>query len=90
MDRETLPTPDFSRDEMLYLQELVNNHRCELFDEYMNSLECSANDTEHCFAKYQLARSIRDKVYHMTGRDTLALGPEVHEQRWWDQGHDYR
>lgn len=86
MDRDSLPTPDFSRDEMLYLQEMVNADRCRSFNSYMLALEYGDSNVDKLFAKYQLSRSIRDKVYHMTGRDTLApIG--IHEQRW-DQPHD--
>ena len=36
---------------------------------------------------YKMTRILRDKVYHLGGRDTLAPGD--HDQRWWDQQHDY-
>ena len=88
MDRENLPTPNFTRDEMLHLQELVNTNRAACFNFYISALETGAPDVDKLFDKYQNARAIRDKVYHMTGRDTLApIG--IHEQRWWDQQHDY-
>ena len=45
-------------------------------------------EAEKAHKQYELCRSIRDKVYHMNGRDTLA--PGNHEQRWWDQQHDYK
>ena len=90
MDRDHLPEVEFTREELTYLQELMNAEREGWFNYYEDLLENdrSAESIDEAHKKYELAKSIRDKVYHMNGRDTLA--PGNHEQRWWDQQHDYK
>ena len=88
--RETeRPCPMFTRDELSYLQELMDSERAGWFNYYMETLEDStlSETSETAHAKYLMAKELRNKVYHLGGRDTLALG--THEQRHWDQKHDY-
>ena len=67
----------------------MNHEREGWFNYYEDLVEHGhAKDAEEAHKKYELSKSIRNKVYHMNGRDTLA--PGNHEQRWWDQGHDYK
>lgn len=47
-----------------------------------------ADKASEAHQEYMMCKALRDKLYHMNGRDTLA--PGNHEQRWWDQQHDYR
>ena len=90
MDRDHLPDVNFTKEELTYLQELMNVEREGWFNYYEDLLECGhpADAVDRAHKTYQLAKSIRDKVYHMNGRDTLA--PGNHEQRWLDQQHDYK
>jgi len=44
-------------------------------------------EAEIIHRQYEFIKKLRAKVYHMNGRDTLA--PGRHDQRWWDQQHDY-
>ena len=83
-----LPPVDFTREELSYLQDMLNKDRASWFNFYEALLE----DGEDYKAKkahqhYEMVKALRDKVYHMNGRDTLAEGN--HAQRWWDQKHDY-
>jgi len=82
------PLPIFSHEELAFLQDVLDDLRAVTFNDYME-----AKHRDHPYRKlyheYQLTKSIRDKVYHLGGRDTLALGDGYHEQRWWDQFHDY-
>ena len=88
MDRETFPVPEFTRDELKFLQDTLNELRAITFNELM---EAKHRDlpTESLEHDYKMSKALRDKVYHLGGRDTLALGAEYHEVRWWDQQHDY-
>lgn len=88
MDRELAPETTFTREELAYLQTLLDGERTAWFNFKMELLD-KDRDTEEVTAKYQLAKTCRDKVYHLGGRDTLALGEEYHQQRWWDQKHGY-
>ena len=92
MDRsDPRPEPIFTRDELRFLQDLLDNQREGWFNYMMETLSdpaLSASEDD-ARAKYHLAKTLRDKVYHLGGRDTLALGPATHEQRHWDQQHDY-
>ena len=84
-----LPPVEFTREEITYLQTLMNQERSSWFD-YLFEIEEEdkyQNEIDYARERYQFVRSLRDKVYHMNGRDTLAKG--VHEQRWWDQRHNY-
>lgn len=88
MDRsDPRPTPIFTREELTYLQALLDGERTGWFNWKMEMIESGACYKE-AEVKYQLAKSARDKVYHLGGRDTLALGDPA-EQRHWDQRHDY-
>ena len=86
MDRDTFPIPAFTREELNFLQDIASRQRAKAFDTYMDALE-SGEPCEHLYREYLLAKEIRNKVYHLNGRDTLA--PGNHQQRWWDQQHDY-
>ena len=86
MDRETFPIPEFTREELDFLQDIATRQRAKAFDTYMAALE-AGEPSEHLYREYQLAKEIRTKVYHLNGRDTLA--PGNHRVRWWDQQHDY-
>ena len=83
-----MPSVDFSRQELTILQDLLNEERAHWFNIYEDLIE--AGDpvgAEAAHERYFVIKSLRDKVYHLNGRDTLA--PGNHEQRWWDQQHDY-
>ena len=89
MDRDHLPDVTFTREELVYLQELMNAERAGWVNYYEDLVEFDrTTEALEAHRTYELAKSIRDKVYHMNGRDTLA--PGNHEQRWWDQQHDYK
>ena len=90
MDRDHLPEVNFTKEELLYLQEHMNAERAGWFNYYEELVEmnCPADSIERAHKHYEMCKAIRDKVYHMNGRDTLA--PGNHEQRWWDQQHDYK
>ena len=102
MDRsDPRPTPIFTREELRYLQDLLDREREGWFNYKMELLaECDSSDEadakwgsakwglDTADGKYRLAKALRNKVYHLGGRDTLALG-EPAEQRHWDQQHDY-
>jgi len=80
-----LPPVEFTREEITYLQTLMNQERSSWFD-YLFEIEEEdkyQNEIDYARERYQFVRKLRDKVYHMNGRDTLAKG--IHEQRWWDQ-----
>ena len=84
-----LPPVEFTREEITYLQELMNQERSSWFN-YLLDIEeelVSKSMIDYAKKRYQFVRALRDKVYHMNGRDTLAKG--IHEQRWWDQRHNY-
>ena len=88
--RETeRPCPMFTREELIYLQGLLDGEREGRFNYYMETLndDYLAKNKEEAHRKYLLAKELRNKIYHLGGRDTLA--PGSHEQRHWDQGHDY-
>ena len=88
MERDELPIPSFTRDELVYLQELMDGERRSWFN-YKMELIASGSDATDAERRYKLSKSLRDKVYHLGGRDTLAPGKDYAEQRWWDQQHDY-
>ena len=91
MDRNTpRPQPEFTREELKFLQDLLDGERAGWFNFYMETLNGDTEETqEKAYTKYQLAKALRNKVYHLGGRDTLALNPDNNEQRHWDQQHDY-
>ena len=71
MDRDKLPIPTFTREEMIYIQELLNVERRRWFNHKMDMIDLG-HDASESDKKYQLAKSLRNKVYHLGGRDTLA------------------
>ena len=88
MSDHSLLSVDFTREELTYLQDMLNRERASWFNYY----EALVEDNEEFKASrahqhYEMVKALRDKVYHMNGRDTLAEGK--HAQRWWDQQHDY-
>lgn len=88
MSDHELPPVDFTREELTYLQDILNHERASWFNYY----EALIEDGEELRAArahkhYEMVKTLRDKVYHMNGRDTLASGH--HAQRWWDQKHGY-
>ena len=87
MDRETFPVPEFTRDELVWLQGTLDQLRAITFNELMEAKhrELPTDKLQH---EYDMAKALRTKIYHLSGRDTLALGG-YHEVRWWDQQHDY-
>lgn len=88
MDRDTpRPQPVFTAEELRYLQTLLDGERTGWFNWKMELIN-DGRDYSAADAKYKLAKATRDKVYHLGGRDTLALG-DAAEQRHWDQPHDY-
>ena len=88
MDREHFPNPEFTREELTYLQELLNQERSDSFNYYEDLKEQGQDEeAEIIHRQYEFIKKLRAKVYHMNGRDTLA--PGRHDQRWWDQQHDY-
>lgn len=80
----------FDQDELRYLQNLLDGEREGWFNYYMETLHDETLQSSEAHANYLIAKRVRDKVYHLGGRDTLALSPrgEYHEQRW-DQQHDW-
>lgn len=76
----------FDQDELRYLQSLLDSEREGWFNFYMEALDDPTMESSEAHANYLLAKSVRDKVYHLGGRDPLALGEAYHEQRA-DQGH---
>ena len=86
MDRNTFPVPEFTTQELSWLQDILDDLRAITFNQIIEAKHrnkpCEAEE-----ADYKMARALRDKVYHMNGRDTLA--PGKHQVRWWDQRHDY-
>ena len=83
-----LPSVKFTPEELLYLQDHLSGQRAQWFNYYELCVEenrVPAADRAH--KHYEMFKSLRDKVYHLNGRDTLA--PGHHAQRWWDQEHDY-
>lgn len=88
MDRDTFPTPSFTHEELAFLQKVLDDLRAITFNEMMEAkhrkLPC-----EQLSHDYKMSKILRDKVYHLGGRDTLAPGDDYHEVRWWDQQHDY-
>ena len=92
MNRETpAPCPYFTHEELRFLQDLLDKERAGWFNFYMETLEDEflKDSQESSHQKYLLAKQLRDKVYHLGNRDTLAPDNAYHEQRWWDQKHDY-
>jgi len=89
MDRDKMPDVSFTKDELRYLQDLMSKDRAAWFNYYEVLVEQGDVDkATEAHQEYMMCKTLRDKLYHMTGRDTLA--PGNHAQRWWDQGHDYR
>ena len=83
-----LPQVDFTKEELTYLQDLLTARRSEWFNYYEALVEEDKTDqAAKAHDEYLLCKKLRNKLYHMNGRDTLA--PGNHEQRWWDQKHDY-
>ena len=83
-----LPEVNFTKEELTYLQDLMSAERAQWFNYYEALLEEGHLDkAEQAHKDYEMCRTLRNKLYHMNGRDTLA--PGNHEQRWWDQQHDY-
>lgn len=83
-----LPPVDFTREELTYLQDMLNRERAEWFNYYEALLEEGEDyRAKEAYKNYEILKSLRTKVYHLNGRDTLATGN--HEQRWWDQKHGY-
>ena len=81
------PEVQFDRDELRYLMNLLDGEREGWFNYYMEALEDPTMVSAEAHANYQMAKRVRNKVYHLGGRDTLA--PSAwHEQRK-DQGHDW-
>lgn len=88
MNREEFPIPELTKEELIILQEIMNQERADVFNYHQDLLEQGqVKEAELMFKQYQKIKQIRNKLYHMTGRDTQA--PGYHEQRWWDQEHDY-
>jgi len=88
MDRDHFPTPELSKEEIKFLQELLNQERADSFNYYEDlKILGQEEESEIIHNQYLMIKNLRNKFYHMTGRDTLA--PGNHEQRWWDQRHDY-
>lgn len=88
MNRDEFPIPTFTRDEMVYLQNLMDGERRSWFNYKMELIE-SGRDADEAEHRYNIAKSLRNKIYHLGGRDTLVPGEDYVEQRWWDQKHDY-
>ena len=79
---------EFTKEELTFIQDTFNDLRAITFNELLYAKHRSF-PTETLERDYQLIRVIRDKVYHLGGRDTLALAEGYHEQRPLDQKHDY-
>ena len=88
MSDHELPPVDFTREELTYLQDMLNRERASWFNYYESLVEeANNNKAKTAHRHYEMVKALRDKVYHMNGRDTLAEGR--HAQRWWDQKHGY-
>ena len=88
MEREQFPYQEFTKEELKFLQELLNQERADCFNYYEDlKINGQYREAEIIHKQYEMIKTLRNKAYHMTGRDTLAKGS--HEQRWWDQPHDY-
>ena len=88
MSEHELPPVSLTREELTYLQDMLNNERASWFNYHEALLEDGEDlKARKAHKHYIMVRNLRDKVYHMNGRDTLA--PGNHEQRWWDQRHGY-
>ena len=89
MDRDKMPEVTFTKEELGYLQDLMSKDRAAWFNYYEALVEQGDVDkATEAHKEYMMCKTLRDKLYHMSGRDTLA--PGNHDQRWWDQQHDYR
>ena len=90
MDRtDPAPTPTFTRDEYTLLQERLDAARVTSLDSLLEALEDEHGAaTDDLRARHLAVKALRNKVYHLNGRDTLALNHGA-EQRHWDQGHNY-
>ena len=83
-----MPEVTFTKEELRYLQDLMTKDRAAWFNYYEALVEQGEVDkASEAHQEYMMCKLLRDKLYHMNGRDTLA--PGNHEQRWWDQQHDY-
>lgn len=82
------PIPVFTKDELRFLQDLLDGEKSGWFN-YKMDLIAQEKDYKEADRKYHLSKACRDKVYHLGGRDTLALGEDYHLQRHWDQQHGY-
>ena len=88
MSEHELPPVQFTPEEITYLQDMMNRERASWFNYYEALIEDGEElKAARAHKHYEMIKQIRDKVYHMNGRDTLATGN--HAQRWWDQQHDY-
>lgn len=88
MSEHELPPVNFTRDELTYLQDMLSRERASWFNYYEALIEDDQDlKAARAHKHYEMIRVLRDKVYRMNGRDTLA--PGNHEQRWWDQRHGY-
>jgi len=87
MTPDRQPETVFTHQELLCLQELLDQQRETWFNWYMEVIDNPKRAPE-AKTRYHMYKTLRDKVYHLGGRDTLAPGA-YHEQRWWDQKHDY-
>ena len=90
MDRtDPAPSPAFSRAEYSLLQELLDAARVTSLDSLLEALEDDHEAAvEELRARHKAIKELRNKVYHLNGRDTLALSHGA-EQRHWDQRHHY-
>ena len=88
MSEHELPPVNFTREELTYLQDILHRERASWFNYYETLVEENEDiKAKKAHKHYEMIKTLRDKVYRMNGRDTLA--PGIHEQRWWDQGHGY-
>ena len=88
MSDHELPPVNFTRDELTYLQDMLNRERASWFNYYEALMEDGEElKAARAHKHYEMIKNLRTKVYQMNGRDTLA--PGRHAQRWWDQRHGY-
>ena len=81
MDRDTFPIPSLPERKPPSGHAVVN---AKAFDTY-GALE-SSEPSEHLYRKYLLLKRFEQGVSLERSR---YLPPGNHQQRWWDQQHDY-
>ena len=81
-------TPEFSREQLIFLQETLSQARVDWFNKFEDSHTDVHLNEKQCYGNYVMAKELRNLFYHLGQRDTLAVDDgRYHEQRL-DQGHE--